>query len=111
MTFRYRGRPGRFVSLIGDFNRWDPYWEPMAEDKARPGLYQVTVRLSPGWHYYVFSVDGDRVIDALNVELAQDYEGFGVSTLVVPADPGRGGPARRRAAKSTRGRGDRAGLH
>ena len=92
VTFRYRGQPGRFVSLIGDFNRWDPYWEPMAEDQARPGLYQVTLRLSPGWHYYVFSVDGDRVIDALNVELAQDYEGFRVSTLVVPGQ-GAGGPA------------------
>jgi hypothetical protein len=85
VTFRYRGRPGRFVSLIGEFNRWDPFWEPMPENRRRPGLYQLTLRLPPGPHYYVFSVDGDRVPDPLNVELAEDAEGFRVSTFRVPA--------------------------
>jgi len=85
VTFRYRGRPGRFVSLIGEFNRWDPFWEPMPEDSRRPGLYQVTLRLSPGLHYYVFSVDGERVPDPLNVELAENAEGFRVSTFQVPS--------------------------
>ena len=85
MTFRFRGRPGRFVSLIGEFNRWDPFWEPMPEDPRRPGLYQLTLRLSPGQHYYVFSVDGERVPDPLNVELAEDSEGFRVSTFRLPA--------------------------
>jgi hypothetical protein len=84
VTFRYRGQPGRFVSLIGEFNRWDPYWEPMPEDPQRPGLYQLTLSLPPGPHYYVFSVDGDRVPDPLNVELAEDTEGFRVSTFQVP---------------------------
>jgi len=85
VTFRFRGRPGRFVSLIGEFNRWDPFWEPMPEDPGRPGLYQLTLRLSPGQHYYVFSVDGERVPDPLNVELAEDSEGFRVSTFRLPA--------------------------
>jgi hypothetical protein len=87
VTFRYRGQPGRFVSLIGEFNRWDPFWEPMAEVPGRPGqpsLYQVTLRLPPGPHYYVFSVDGDRVPDPLNVEMAEDSEGFRVSTFRMP---------------------------
>jgi hypothetical protein len=85
VTFRYRSRPGLFVSLIGEFNHWDPFWQPMGEDPRRPGLYQVTVRLPPGPHYYVFSVDGDRVPDPLNVELAESSEGFRVSTFRVPA--------------------------
>jgi len=85
VTFRYRGRPGRFVSLIGEFNRWDPFWEPMPEDPGRPGLYQLTLRLPPGRHYYVFSVDGERVPDPLNVEMAADSEGFRVSTFQLPA--------------------------
>jgi hypothetical protein len=84
VTFRFRGRPGRFVSVIGEFNRWDPYWEPMQEDRIRPGLYQVTLHLPPGQHYYVFSVDGERVPDPLNVELAEDPEGFRVSTFPLP---------------------------
>jgi hypothetical protein len=88
VTFRYRGQPGRFVSLIGEFNRWDPFWEPMTEVHGRPGqpsLYQLTLHLPPGQHYYVFSVDGERVPDPLNVELAEDSEGFRVSTFRVPA--------------------------
>ena len=85
VTFRYRGRPGRFVSLIGEFNHWDPFWEPMPEDSRRPGLYQLTLRLPPGPHYYVFSVDGDRVPDPLNVELAENAEGYRVSTFQVPS--------------------------
>jgi hypothetical protein len=55
----------------------------MAE--GSPGLYQVTLRLPAGRHYYVFSVDGERVPDPLNVELAEDSEGFRVSTFLVPA--------------------------
>ncbi len=88
VTFRYRSRSGRFVSLIGEFNRWDPFWEPMAEVPGGPGqpsLYQVTLRLPPGPHYYVFSVDGERVPDPLNVELAENSEGFRVSTFRLPA--------------------------
>ncbi len=85
VTFRYRGQPGRFVSLIGEFNRWDPFWQPMPEDSRRPGLYQLTLRLPPGPHYYVFSVDGQRVPDPLNVELAEDPEGFRVSTFRLPS--------------------------
>jgi hypothetical protein len=85
VTFRFRGLPGRFVSLIGEFNRWDPFWEPMPEDPRRPGLYQVTLRLPPGPHYYAFSVDGERLPDPLNVELAEDSEGFRVSTFRLPA--------------------------
>jgi hypothetical protein len=95
VTFRFRGLPGRFVSLIGEFNRWDPFWEPMREQPGRAGqlsLYQITLRLPPGPHYYVFSVDGERVPDPLNVEMAQDSEGFRVSTfqlLPVAAAPAR----------------------
>jgi 1,4-alpha-glucan branching enzyme len=79
VTFWYRSVPGRFVSVIGEFNHWDPYWEPMQE--VRPGLYTATVRLPPGRHYYLYSVDGERVPDPRNVENAADREGFLVSSF------------------------------
>ncbi len=79
VTFWYRSAPGRCVSLIGEFNQWDPDWEPMQE--IRPGLYTTTVRLPPGRHYYLFSVDGERVPDPRNVENAEDREGFLVSSF------------------------------
>jgi hypothetical protein len=83
VTFWYRSVPGRFVSVIGEFNHWDPYWEPMHEVKS--GLYKAIVRLAAGRHYYVFSVDGERVPDPRNVETAMDREGFLVSTFQLPA--------------------------
>jgi 1,4-alpha-glucan branching enzyme len=79
VTFWYRSRPGRFVSVIGEFNHWDPYWEPMVE--IRPGLYTATVQLAAGRHFYTFSVDGERVPDPRNVDNAEDREGFLVSTF------------------------------
>jgi hypothetical protein len=82
VTFWYHSAPGRFVSVIGEFNHWDPYWEPMAE--VRSGLYKATIRLPAGRHYYVFSVDGERVPDPRNVETATDREGFLVSTFQLP---------------------------
>lgn len=81
VTFWYRARAGRFVSVVGEFNRWDPYWDRMEE--ASPGLYRATLRLPPGKHFYAFSVDGERLTDPLNVESAEDYEGFRVSTFAL----------------------------
>lgn len=82
VTFWYRSAPGHFVSVIGEFNHWDPYWDRMEE--IRPGLYRASLKMPAGQHYYGFSVDGERTLDPRNVENAQDYEGFRVSTVVIP---------------------------
>jgi hypothetical protein len=83
VTFWYRSRPGRFVSVIGEFNHWDPYWDPMTE--VQPGLYTASLRLPAGRHFYTFSVDGERVPDPRNVDTAEDREGFLVSSFELPA--------------------------
>ena len=85
VTFVFRSDPGRRVYLTGDFNQWDPFWEPMRE--VRPGLYQTSLRLGPGRHYYRFSVDGNRLLDPLNLDSARDPEGHSVSVVDVPAQP------------------------
>jgi hypothetical protein len=84
-TFVFRSQPGRRVYLVGDFNKWDPFWDRMPE--VRPGLYRLTLRLTPGRHFYRFFVDGNRLLDPLNLENARDSDGNPVSMLVVPPVP------------------------
>jgi hypothetical protein len=83
VTFRFQTVPGQRVYVMGDFNNWDPFWDPLKE--ARPGQFLATLRLTPGPHYYLFAVNGRAVPDPLNLSTAQDPEGRLVSSLNVPA--------------------------
>ncbi len=82
VTFKLKTNPGKIVTLTGDFNMWDPFLTRMRE--TEPGLYQVTIRVLPGRHYYYYIVNGDKLLDPLNTDLRTDYEGFSVSSFLVP---------------------------
>lgn len=47
------------VSVVGDFNDWDPAATPLRE-AADAGVWTITVPLSAGRHQYVFMVDGTK---------------------------------------------------
>lgn len=49
----------RTVSVVGDFNDWDPTATPLRE-AAGAGVWTITIPLSAGRHQYVFMVDGNR---------------------------------------------------
>ena len=82
VSFFFQSLPGRAVSVAGDFNNWDPFWHRMQE--IQPGEYRLTVRMPAGRHYYYYVVNGRRVLDPINQDTARDYEGFQVSTFVLP---------------------------
>ena len=44
------------VSLVGDFNRWNPGAVPMRRGSS--DVWVVDVRLQPGRHVFAFSIDG-----------------------------------------------------
>jgi len=44
------------VSLVGEFNNWDPKSGRMAKKK---GVFQKTIRLDPGEYQYKFLIDGE----------------------------------------------------
>jgi predicted carbohydrate-binding protein with CBM48 len=44
------------VSVVGDFNDWNPRVTPL--HAARVGVWEVSVPLAPGRHRYAFVVDG-----------------------------------------------------
>jgi len=80
----YRGDSGQMVSLIGDFNNWDPFRHPLIEDREDPGTYTIRLPLGPGRHHYVFMVDGVRVPDPLNPEKTHDKNGRQISYFDTP---------------------------
>ena len=51
----------RQVSLVGDFNGWDPNATPMI--RQPDGRWRASLELGHGYHEYLFLVDGNRVLD------------------------------------------------
>lgn len=49
------------VSLVGDFNQWNPESHPMP--RQPDGSWAVAVDLRHGHHRYAFLVDGDITLD------------------------------------------------
>ena len=74
------------VSLVGDFNHWDDKATPMRH--VGGGLFEVSVDLDPGDHFYKFVVDGRRRLDASNPDEVSDPDGA-VNSRVTVLDNGR----------------------
>jgi hypothetical protein len=68
------------VSLVGDFNRWNPTAMPM--NRSTDGrAWLIDVPLAPGRHVYAFIVDGDLAPDPAAPRAGDDD--FGVPSSVV----------------------------
>ena len=80
ITFVFNGSPGRRVALLGDFNNWDPFMDPL--DEAAPGTYSITLRVPPGEHWYYFFSDGRRILDRHNAQTGVTPDGDTVSYFV-----------------------------
>ncbi len=69
------------VSLVGDFNQWQPQATPM---KRQPdGCWLAQVQLGPGHHHYQFIVDGKPTLDPRAQGIARNQEGQKVSLIAV----------------------------
>ena len=61
VDFFCRAPEAQSVSLIGDFNGWDPAANPM--NRMPDGGWMVRLELSHGHHQYQFLVDGKPTLD------------------------------------------------
>lgn len=61
VNFYFHNPAARSVSLIGEFNHWNPLTHPMR--KREDGWWFVEVRLTHGHHHYLFLVDGVQTLD------------------------------------------------
>jgi 1,4-alpha-glucan branching enzyme len=74
--------PGaKSVSLLGDFNHWDPTAHPMKQmpDKA----WLITLELKHGHHRYAFWVDGALILDPRAQGVTRNEKGERVSMVPV----------------------------
>ena len=69
------------VSVIGDFNDWDPAAHPM--QRQLDGAWRCEIPLSHGHHHYVFVVDGKRQLDPRAQGIARDHHNEKVSLIAV----------------------------
>lgn len=69
------------VSVVGDFNDWDPSATPLRE-AADAGVWTITVPLSAGRHQYVFMVNGNRWTPDPAAPLAVE-DSFGMPNSVI----------------------------
>jgi len=61
VTFVCNAPKARIVSLVGDFNQWNPAAHPMKQMPDRSWL--LMVELKHGHHRYAFLVDGALTLD------------------------------------------------
>ena len=72
------------VALVGDFNEWTRGATELKPSGA-PGVWSVSVALTPGRHEYAFIVNGTRwVADPLAVKSSDD---FGTESSVIRVGP------------------------
>lgn len=69
------------VSVVGDFNDWDPVATPLRE-AADAGVWTITVPLAAGRHQYVFMVNGNKWTPDPAAPLAVE-DSFGMPNSVI----------------------------
>ena len=69
------------VSLVGDFNHWDPAAHPMKQMPDRSWL--LNVELKHGHHRYAFLVDGVLTLDPRAQGITRNDKGERVSLVPV----------------------------
>ncbi|PJZ25139.1 carbohydrate-binding module 48 [Leptospira hartskeerlii] len=87
VEFRIYQPQAESVSLIGDFNHWDPESDFLI--KERNGTFRVVKKLKPGEYQYNFLVDGKIVVDTYNpLTVLREDTGEISSALLVPTRTG-----------------------
>jgi 1,4-alpha-glucan branching enzyme len=71
----------QFVSLVGDFNDWDPKANPMRQTPDR--AWHAQIPLTHGHHHYQFIVDGKATLDPKAQGVARNEKNEKVSLLAV----------------------------
>jgi hypothetical protein len=81
VTFRHRADGARAVSVVGDWNGWDPNVAPL---RASGAGWQTTVAVPPGRHEYAFYVDGRVMTPRAAPAYIDDGFGGRNGVLIVP---------------------------
>ena len=88
VQFVLRAPDAASVSLVGDFNEWDPRATPL-HAVSRDGTWSVSLPLAPGRHVYAFVIDGQEWRPDPDAPAAPGDD-FGVPNSVITVAPGAG---------------------
>jgi len=81
MNFICNAPQAQAVTLVGDFNKWNPATHPL---KRMPdGGWLLTVELNHGHHRYAFLVDGALTLDPRAQGITRNDHGERVSLVPV----------------------------
>lgn len=80
-TFICNAPQAQSVSLVGDFNQWNPGMHPMKQMPDRAWL--ITVELKHGHHRYAFLVDGQLTLDPRGQGITRNDKGERVSLVPI----------------------------
>jgi 1,4-alpha-glucan branching enzyme len=81
VNFICRASQAKSVSLVGDFNQWNPATHPMKQMPDHSWL--VTVELKHGHHRYAFLVDGVLTLDPQAQGITRNEKGERVCLVPV----------------------------
>jgi hypothetical protein len=73
VEFVYHGKAGQQVSIIGNFNQWDPFAHFL--DEGHPGEYHLKLTLPAGTLLYRFVIGTRSVLDDANPHTGHDAQG------------------------------------
>lgn len=79
VEFRVYNPNASFISLVGDFNNWNPENDNMI--KGRDGIWRLQKRINIGLFRYKFVIDGKWVVDYYNDKSASDGTG-GICSVI-----------------------------
>lgn len=83
ISFRLRMPDAREVYLTGTFNHWNPGGIPLYPVPNQPGVWEVTLPLTPGNYEYRYIIDGRWVTDPSHQQTFVNDMGVENSVLVV----------------------------
>lgn len=69
------------VSVVGDFNGWNPAANVM--QKTQDGAWAARIELRHGHHRYAFLADGQLTLDPMAMGITRDDQGQRVSLIAV----------------------------
>jgi 1,4-alpha-glucan branching enzyme len=81
INFYCDARGASQVSIVGDFNQWQPESDPLI--KQPDGSWSVQLQLSHGHHQYMFLVDGEMKLDQRAQGIARNEKNERVSLISV----------------------------
>ena len=81
ISFMYLAPQAKEVTIMGDFNGWDPKTHPM--QKYPDGAWRVDVLLTHGHHQYLLIVDGQPTLDPRGQGISRNEKNERVSMVAV----------------------------